>query len=151
MLRRWIPSRETPARAKPQNLPAAPEANPASPAPVAIDRDAIDKIRAIPGRNGESLFERVVMQFSKTAPPLAASIRAQCDARDAEALWRSAHSLKSSAATLGATAVSLRCAEIEALARDRGAIPGPEAIDALDLDLATAQACLRELVRGGNV
>ena len=73
-------------------------------------------------------------------------IRAQCDAGDVEALWRTAHSLKSSAAALGAARLSRRCAQIETLARESGAEPVCDLLDALEADLVTAQNGLRELI-----
>jgi HPt (histidine-containing phosphotransfer) domain-containing protein len=111
-----------------------------------IDLGAIEKIRAIPGRTSTSLFERVVAQFADTAPSLAAALRAQCEAGDAEAVWRTAHSLKSSAAALGAGRLSRRCAEIEILARESGAEPVGDLLDALEADLAAAQSRLGKLV-----
>jgi signal transduction histidine kinase/CheY-like chemotaxis protein/HPt (histidine-containing phosphotransfer) domain-containing protein len=133
-LRRWVATR--PERAAPEDGPAEP----------VIDLAAIDKIRAIPAKNGTSLFERVVVQFAATAPPLAADIRAKCAAGDAEGLWRAAHSLKSSAAALGAKPLARRCAEIEALARESGTAPVEELVDALCGELAAAQRGLNELI-----
>jgi two-component system, sensor histidine kinase and response regulator len=155
MLRRWIPLRERPPRARVRAaddvVAAVPTTTAAVPtAAAAIDPGTVAKIRAIPVRNGESLFDRLVVQFSNTAPPLVAAIRAQCDAGDAEALWRSAHSLKSSAAALGAAALARRCAEIERLARERGAIPEPNLLAALDADLTAAQAGLHELAEAAD-
>jgi CheY-like chemotaxis protein/HPt (histidine-containing phosphotransfer) domain-containing protein len=145
MLRRWIPSHEQAPREKPRPC-AEPQEMAQHEAETVIDLSAINEIRAIPGKNNTSLFEQVVSQFSDTAPTLAAAIRAQCDAGDAEALWRTAHSLKSSAAALGAARLSRRCAQIEALARESGAKPVCDLLDALEADLATAQNGLRELI-----
>ncbi len=152
MLRRWIPSHEQAPRekscAQAEEQIAAFE--PAGSVTV-IDLAAIDKIRGIHGNNNTSLFERVVSQFADTAPSLAAAIRTQCDAGDTEALWRAAHSLKSSAAALGARRVSERCAQIESLAREAGIIPVRGLIDALDADLVAAQSGLRELLGAEHV
>jgi len=66
-------------------------------------------------------------------------------------VWRTAHSLKSSAAALGAGQLSRRCAEIEASAR-RGALsPVGDLLEALDSDLAAAQRGLRELIGAEHV
>ncbi len=153
VLRRWVPSAERAPREKTPNIntPQDAGAPPTGGGSCVIDLDAINKIRAIPGKNGASLFERVVSQFADTAPSLAASIRSQCDAGDSEALWRSAHSLKSSAAALGAAQLSRRCAEIEHLARESGAAPVSGLLDALELDLAAAQNGLRELIGADHV
>jgi two-component system, sensor histidine kinase and response regulator len=148
MLRRWVASREQAPRLKTSPPGASEQAveSATSNGLSVIDLDAINRIRAIPGKAGASLFERVVSQFARTAPALAAAIREQCEADDAEALWRTAHSLKSSAAALGAERLSRRCAEIESLAREEGAAPVRALLDALAADLAAAQGSLDKLV-----
>jgi two-component system sensor histidine kinase/response regulator len=152
MLRRWVPQHERAPREKIYPRSEAPIAGKTADVGVAIiDMEAINRIRAIPGKSGSSLFEQVVSQFATTAPSLAAAIRTQCDADDAEALWRTAHSLKSSAAALGAGRLSHRCAEIETLARETGAAPVRELLGALEADLTAAQNGLKELIGAPNV
>jgi two-component system sensor histidine kinase/response regulator len=149
MLRRWLPSRERAPRQKPchrrENQDAGPNETFDDQSAV-IDLDAIDKIRAIQGKDKTSLFERVVAQFGDAAPTHAAALRQQCAAGDAEAVWRTAHSLKSSAAALGAGRLSRRCAQIESVAREGDTGPVRDLLDALDAELAAAQRGLRELV-----
>jgi HPt (histidine-containing phosphotransfer) domain-containing protein len=149
MLRQWIPAHERAPREKPAPCAQPPLAAPSSVAEKAdlvIDMDAVNRIRAIPGKGGKSLFERVVSQFTDTAPSLAAAIRAQYESDDADALWRTAHSLKSSAAALGAARLSRRCAQIEALAVNAGTEPVGYLLDALEAELTAAQEGLRELI-----
>jgi two-component system, sensor histidine kinase and response regulator len=145
MLRRWIPSHEQAPHEK-----TRPRAEPKQVAQddmgVVIDLDAINKIRAIPGKDSTSLFKRVITQFADTAPSLTAALRAQCDAGDTESIWRTAHSLKSSAAALGAGQLSRRCAQIEILARESRAKPASDLLEALEADLAAAQSRLNELI-----
>ena len=142
-LRRWLgPRREC----RPQC--AAPPVERA--AEAVIDAATVERIRAIPGRDGTSLFDRVVAQFGATAPPLAAEIRARSLSGDAEAVWRAAHSLKSSAAALGAGALARRCAEIEALAREAGTEAVKPLLDRLYGELAAAQRGLEELTGAGH-
>ncbi|HEV2187086.1 MAG TPA: MHYT domain-containing protein [Stellaceae bacterium] len=150
MLRRWLPARE---RAPHEKLPSSGASARAGAGDVAtvIDREAITRIQAIQGKDNGSLFERVVTQFANTAPSLVAALRAQCDAGDAESVWRTAHNLKSSAAALGAAQLSRRCAEIETLAREAGAQPVRDLLDALDSDLAAAQSGLKELIGAEHV
>jgi HPt (histidine-containing phosphotransfer) domain-containing protein len=148
MRRRWIPAREQAPRERaacPADTRDARTTAIGDDTANVIDLGAISRIRAIKGTGG-SLVERVVTQFADTAPSLAAALRSQCDADDAESVWRTAHSLKSSAAALGAARLSRRCAEIEALARDAGAAPVRGLLDALDSDLAAAQSGLKELI-----
>ena len=135
-LRRWIGACERPA-ARSGLASAA--------APAAIDGAAIAQIRAIKGRGDGSVLTRVVSQFAATAPSLTAAIRAKTDEGDAEAVWRAAHSLKSSAAAIGAHQLSRRCAEIERAARDKGVLSVRGLLDPLDADLAAATRSLQEL------
>ncbi|MBI1777366.1 MAG: response regulator [Proteobacteria bacterium] len=135
-LRRWLPSLErAPVRSDPRGA-----ADPAT-----IDHSTIEKIRAIKGKGSVELLQRVVTQFTQTSPPLAATIRAKADAGDAEAVWRAAHSLRSSAGAIGARKLSERCAEIETIAREVGAEPVKPLLDALDAELAAATKSLKEL------
>jgi two-component system, sensor histidine kinase and response regulator len=150
MLRRWIPTRERASREKPVATAEAPNIDPGG-ASAVIDLAAVGRIRAIQGRDDTSLFERVVEQFAETAPSLAATLRAHYVAGDSEAVWRTAHSLKSSAAALGAGRLSRRCAEIEALARETGASSVGGLLDGLDSEVATAQKGLRELIGAEHV
>jgi HPt (histidine-containing phosphotransfer) domain-containing protein len=135
-LRRWLgPLERTAAYSKPV----------AGEQTVSIDDDAIEKIRAMDSKGNDTLLKRVVSQFVATAPPLVATIRATFDVGDGEALWRAAHSLKSSAAALGARQLSQHCADIETLAREKGAEPVKFLLDLLDTELASAMVRLQEL------
>ncbi|HEX9465440.1 MAG TPA: MHYT domain-containing protein [Alphaproteobacteria bacterium] len=138
VLRRWLPYRE---RAPLERAPPTV----ATPDPQPIDLARIEEIRAIKGQNSATLLQRVISQFTATAPTLAATIRTKTAEGDCEALWRAAHSLKSSAAAVGAQLVSGRCAEIEAKARSSGAEPVKTLLDALDRELAAATRSLQQL------
>jgi len=96
-LRRWLPGRERSA------------VDAGAPERPVIDTATIDKIRSIGG--DASLLQRVIGKFLGTAPGLVAEIRARTEAGDAEAVWRAAHGLKSSAGAIGAQAVAERVLE----------------------------------------
>jgi two-component system sensor histidine kinase/response regulator len=150
MLMRWIPTHNRGSREKPAPAPEVAAISPDS-APAVIDLAAIAQIRAIRGKDDISLFERVVAQFAETAPSLAATLRAQYVSGDSEALWRTAHSLKSSAAALGAGRLSHRCAEIETRAREAGLSSVGGLLDGLDADVAAAQSGLHKLIGAEHV
>ena len=116
------------------------------PAGAAIDMAAVEKIRAI-GRAGKRpLLGRIVAQFAETSPPLVVTMREGCAAGDTEAVWRAAHSLKSSSAAVGASGVAQRCAQIEAMAREHRILPPNAVIAAIDDELGIAIKHLRKLV-----
>ena len=135
MLRRWL---------QPKAEMVVPSANTTS--SEIIDGAAIERIRALDRKGGASRLERVVSQFTAIAPGLVAAIHDKAREDDAEALWRAAHSLKSSSGALGATLLSRRCAEIEAAARNSGVEAAGPLIEAIDDDLADAMQCLQSLI-----
>jgi CheY-like chemotaxis protein/HPt (histidine-containing phosphotransfer) domain-containing protein len=139
-LGRWL----TPIEIAP--TPAVAELPPPAPPAATIDMSAIDKIRAIAGKNGSSLLERVVSQFADTAPGLADTIRTHCDAGDPDAMWRVAHNLKSSAAAVGAHLVSAKSAEIETIGRTHGHLPAQDLVDTLKREVTAAVFDLHALV-----
>jgi two-component system, sensor histidine kinase and response regulator len=150
MLMRWIPTHNRGSHEKPAPAPEVAAVSSDS-APAVIDLAAIAQIRAIRGKDDISLFERVVAQFAETAPSLAATLREQYVSGDSEALWRTAHSLKSSAAALGAGRLSRRCAEIETRAREAGLSSVGGLLDGLDADVAAAQSGLHNLIGAEHV
>jgi PAS domain S-box-containing protein len=107
-----------------------------------IDPTVINGLRAL-DRNGSangraSRLARAVSRFVEIAPPLVSTIRRNCEDDDPEALWKAAHSLKSSAGALGAKELSRHCAEIETVARNTG-VEGTRALVAsLEHDLTRA-------------
>ena len=146
-MRLWLPTHERSPAAPIPALAPAPSAPPApaeSVLPV-IDMTAIDDIRAIKGIDSAALLRRVVSQFTANAPALAATIRTKTEDADVDAVWRAAHSLKSSASAIGARQLSERCVEIERLGREERSLPDKQSLDALDRELAEATRSLLEL------
>ena len=104
----------------------------------AIDRKVLANVSTFQGPNGQALFKRVVARFVSTAPELGASLGQQFSAGNAEELWRIAHSLKSSAAALGANRLAERAGEIEHIAREQGLDALQPLLAALERELAAA-------------
>jgi PAS domain S-box-containing protein len=103
-----------------------------------IDASVIDGLRALDRKPGSSRLARAVSRFVEIAPPLVSAIRRNCEDDDAEALWKAAHSLKSSAGALGAKELSRRCAEIESVARNAGVEGTRALVSSLGADLTRA-------------
>jgi two-component system, sensor histidine kinase and response regulator len=103
-----------------------------------IDTAVIGGLRALDRDAKSSRLARAVSRFVEIAPPLVSAIRRNCDDDDAEALWKAAHSLKSSAGALGAKQLSQRCAEIESVARNSGVEGTRALVAALEADLTRA-------------
>jgi two-component system sensor histidine kinase/response regulator len=130
----------------------AKNSNPEPPAPgksvpdVVIDMAVIAGLRTLGRKGGPSRLERAVSRFAETAPPIAMTIREHCEKRDADSLWRAAHSLKSSAGALGARQLSQRCASIESYARNSNLEETKPLVEALDHDLTAAIHDLQALI-----
>jgi len=146
-LQRWVTPVRTIERGKPQPISTTSSRFDAAPSRGSvIDMPVIEGLRALASKGGTSRLERAVSRFVDIAPTLAATIRETCGAGDAEALWRAAHSLKSSAGALGARQLSQRCADIESSARNSGIEAAQPLVEALDDDLTAAIRGLQALI-----
>jgi HPt (histidine-containing phosphotransfer) domain-containing protein len=145
-LLRWLPASDTPPPgASPPPGPAvAAVASPVTaPSSAVLDRHALlDNPSFNRGGSGD-LVQRVVGLYLGDAPHLLAGIRTHLPEGAWSELARAAHSLKSSSAAVGLTAVSGGAARIEALARNEDG-PGIEvALAALGADFELGVAALR--------
>jgi HPt (histidine-containing phosphotransfer) domain-containing protein len=110
---------------------------------------AIDELLDATGGDPGFLVE-LIDTFLTDAPAQVAAMREAMGAGEAEALVRPAHTLKSSAATFGATELAERCRALEAQAR-AGSLEGADAaVDSIETALADASAALSKVRdRGG--
>jgi signal transduction histidine kinase/DNA-binding response OmpR family regulator len=83
-----------------------------------INRQALDNIRALSSTSGDALLERVLHAFLRDTPKHLQTIRLAIANDDAEQLRKAAHSLKSSSANIGASALADRSKELEQLGRN---------------------------------
>jgi two-component system sensor histidine kinase/response regulator len=111
-----------------------------------IDTAVTDRLRALDRKGGRSRLGRAVTRFVETAPSLVSAICESHAKGDAEALWRAAHSLKSSAAALGAQRLSITSAEIEHGARTSGVAAVTGLVAGIEKELKTATKALQELI-----
>ncbi|MDB5526977.1 MAG: hypothetical protein JWR51_80 [Devosia sp.] len=110
---------------------------------LAIDRQALDKLRDIVGGDEVDLVE-LVESFLEEGPGLIEAITlSQCSA-DLLTMRRAAHSLKSNARDMGAIELSALCAKLEARCA-AGERPGTSDVDAANLAFTEAVAELRNL------
>jgi CheY-like chemotaxis protein/anti-sigma regulatory factor (Ser/Thr protein kinase) len=112
MLARWIPEAasvppETPERATAAHAKAA----------EVLDRQVLDQLRKLLTNGKPELLARTINLYLAESPKLMQKLKQAAGAKDAPEIARSAHSLKSSSANVGATLLSRYCAEIESSAR----------------------------------
>ncbi|MEQ8539080.1 MAG: PAS domain S-box protein [Coleofasciculus sp. D1-CHI-01] len=81
----------------------------------ALDRQVLQDLREIAGDDYEGLIAEVIDSYLEDSPPRVQAIRNAIAHDDANALHQSAHALKSSSLTIGATGLAQLCAELEAL------------------------------------
>lgn len=113
-----------------------------------LDPEAIRRLRELDPSGGNRLLERVVAAFSSSLDRLLPDLaRARAGATPDLAVVRHvSHTLKSSSASLGALALSARCADIEAMARD-GSVDGlSEQLDAMLDDIQQVRTALAALL-----
>jgi len=110
---------DDPAYAAPS--PTVPPALAAPSAPVAerdvINRHALENIRALSSDRGDALVQKVVEAYVGDTPQQLHALRHAIAAVDAGKLRKTAHSLKSSSANVGAEALAQLCKEMETLGR----------------------------------
>jgi len=90
-------------------------------API-LDMTVIERIRQMESRGAVRLLERLITTYQSTASKLISDGTAALGRDDNLGLRHAVHTLKSSSANVGASALARRCAEVEALARD-GQLP----------------------------
>jgi len=146
ILGRWLTPSTAMMTAPESDIPGGEERPFPAAAATGLDMKAIDRIRRISGDDGSSLLGQVISQFTEVSGPLLVTMRAKSRDSDPQAVWRAAHSLKSSASAIGACRVSQQCEEIEALARDNGILPTADLIAALEGEVAAAIGELNRLV-----
>lgn len=97
-------------------------------ADVTLDQKALDNLRAIQRPGGPSVLKRVIEMYLQSTPTLLQALRDAATGRnDPEAMRHAAHSLKSSSASIGATALAELCRDLEYMGRD-GSIAGADVL-----------------------
>lgn len=116
--------------------------------PALLDPEAIRRLRELDPSGGNKLLERVVQAFSSSLERLLPDLaRArETDPPDLAVVRHVSHTLKSSSASLGAMALSARCADIEAAARDGQTDGLSTQLDAMLDDIQQVRTALAALL-----
>ncbi len=120
----------------------------APPPPAVLDAEALGRLRELDPTGKNQLLARVVTAFSNSLERLLPDLslaRARQPA-DQDSIRRVCHTLKSSSASLGALALSRRCAELEAAARDGSLAGSDPRLDELLRDIEQVRLALNALV-----
>jgi CheY-like chemotaxis protein/HPt (histidine-containing phosphotransfer) domain-containing protein len=129
---------------RPAELAQALERVTTAPEPVELDEAAIASLLASAGGDGEFVVS-LLEEFESAVQAMLAELHTAAEAHDCETLRRAAHTLKSNAATFGASDLSGLCAELEAQARDNGTDGTSARVSAIERAYASAQPALAAL------
>jgi PAS domain S-box-containing protein len=114
MLDRWMPQA---GAAQPAGT-AQPQAGPAqAKEPGILDRQVLDQLGTLRTNGRPELLARTIDLYLVESPKLVQKLKQAASANDVPEIARSAHSLKSCSANVGATLLSRYCADVEASAR----------------------------------
>jgi CheY-like chemotaxis protein/HPt (histidine-containing phosphotransfer) domain-containing protein len=125
LLDRWLPDRQarssegrggegSPGAAAPTEPAGRPAFREATPV---LDRKALAAIAALQPPGGGDILQKVISLYLDSSLTLMQGIREAAKGKNADALYRAAHTLKSSSAYLGAQAFSGMCKELEMMGR----------------------------------
>lgn len=118
VLARWLTNGPPAAESEDVASRTALEAQPSRAEEAVIDLAVLDSLRAIDESGGNGLAKEVVGLFVRDAAKSWSQVQSAAAASDATALAKAAHTLKSSAANVGAVQLADGCRKIEALARE---------------------------------
>ncbi len=161
------------AAAEPQDAKAATAAEPenamtaAAPEPVAIadtaaaavsgeppveigdalDKTTIDYLKSLRRGDGPSVLERAVGMYLENAPTVLDEMRRAIAGGDASAVWRIAHSLKSSSASLGAKQLAQHIGDMEGRARQNDLVEADSRLVRIETEFQKVSSALRETLR----
>jgi len=100
-----------------ERAPGAPSG--ATPPPAApplagvLDPAVVDQLRALAGAGSPGLLHKLQESFARDTPPRLLALRAAVAAGDADGVAFNVHTIKGSAANLGATAIVATCQKLE--------------------------------------
>jgi len=104
-----------------------------------IDASVLDGIRE---DLGSTAVRKVIAEFLRSSPSLIAKLRDAATRGDTPAIRTLAHSMKGTSATLGAVALSHRCAELEDLSRSGSVADAAARVSAIESLYAAARTAL---------
>jgi two-component system sensor histidine kinase/response regulator len=117
--------------------------------PSVLDPAIVDQLRALAHAGNSELLHKLQAAFARDTPQRLQALRAAIVAGDVDAVAFNVHTLKGSAANLGATEIVTTCQQIESTP----GVPDPEALEPLLAELersaARAQAELTRVADAG--
>ena len=130
-----------------QEGPEAGSASAAVPAmPAVLDAQALARLRELDPKGENRLLERVMKAFETSVARLAPQLEDARRSGDRAGIRHVAHTLKSSSASIGALALSQRCAEVETLIRLESTEDLSAPLDALRAELGVVLKAIQTVL-----
>jgi HPt (histidine-containing phosphotransfer) domain-containing protein len=109
-----------------------------------IDPGALDNIRSLQKQDRPNLVGKVINIYLEESPKLLTCLRDAIPGGDTTAMTKAAHSLKSSSANVGASALATLCKELEALGRASSTENAPQLLSGIEAEFERVQVALTE-------
>ncbi len=139
------------AKAAPTPETAAAAAPVSGDAPIgvgdALDKSTIDYLKSLRRGDGPSVLERAVGMYLENAPTVLEELRRAIAGGDASAVWKIAHSLKSSSASLGAKQLAQHIGDMEGRARQNDLVEADSRLVRIETEFQKASSALRQTLR----
>lgn len=110
-----------------------------------VDMKVIESLRELGGDDDPGLVTELIALFLDDAPKRLAEIETALATGDSKLLERAAHTLKSSAANVGAAGLSKLCGEMEERVRSRDLAPLPQLCTSSKASFGRAADALRAI------
>jgi len=111
-----------------------------------IDKKVIDQLKIL----GDGLLQRVIQLFHESSPTLLSTMQNAIDTGDANLLYKTAHSIKNSAANLGVTELTDQCRDLEVRARQGNLEGAQNLLFGIKESYAKALIALSDYQKGGK-
>lgn len=108
-----------------------------------LDSSALDNIRKLQREGSPNILAKIINLYLKNAPPMLEKLQEATATGNAELLRGTAHSLKSSSANLGATAVTDLCRELETMGREKNLENAIATLGILEFEFESVCAALQ--------
>jgi two-component system sensor histidine kinase/response regulator len=139
----------------PQPQEQAPAASAGAAAPVAaeplladaLDKSTIDYLKSLRRGDGPSVLERAANMYLDSAPTVLEELQRAIAGGDASAVWKIAHSLKSSSASLGAKELAQQIGDMEGRARQNDLVEADSRFARIQNEFQKVSSALRETLR----
>ncbi len=127
------------------NRATATSSGTAGPTPAGtVNREAWGTIQALQRPGQPDLLGKILGLFVKNSRELVDTLRRALEQQDAQTVFRTAHTLKSSSANVGATALAEQCKTLEALGRQNQLGHAPDLLKQIEAEYVAVLAILND-------